>query len=211
MKMKLFTLKMQEGDQVFKEIIAELVSMEVKYDDEDLGLLLLCSLPNSYANFCDTILLSRDELSLAEVYEALQSREKMKGMVQSNGSSSSKGEALHVRGRFEHRSSNDSNNHDKSYDDRGRSKSKLPKKFCKYCKNKTHFIEDCRKLQNKEKRKNNSDGKASVVSAAKNSDSGDCLVVFAGYVSGHDEWILDSACSFHICTNRDWFSSYKPM
>jgi hypothetical protein len=111
---------MQEGDQVMSHIS----SMEVKYDDEDLGLLLLCSLPNSYANFCDTILLSRDELSLAEVYEALQSRKKMKGMVQSDGSSSSKGEALHVRGIFELRSSNDSNNRDKSYDGRGRSKSK---------------------------------------------------------------------------------------
>jgi len=61
MKMKLFTLKMKEGDSVmshlsiFKETVADLVSMEVKYDDEDLGILLLCSLPNSYANFYDTI------------------------------------------------------------------------------------------------------------------------------------------------------------
>jgi hypothetical protein len=23
--------------------------------------------------------------------------------------------------------------------------------------------------------------------------------------------ILDSTCSFHICTNRDWFSSFKPV
>ena len=51
MKLKLFTLKMQEGDSVlshlsvFKEIVADLVSMEVEYDDEHLGLLLLCSLP----------------------------------------------------------------------------------------------------------------------------------------------------------------------
>ena len=84
MKLKLFTLKMQEGDSVpshlsvFKEIVADLVSMEVEYDDEDSGLLLLCSLPSSYASFRDTILLSRDELTLAEVCEALQSREKMK-------------------------------------------------------------------------------------------------------------------------------------
>nr|ABA93660.1 hypothetical protein LOC_Os11g28370 [Oryza sativa Japonica Group] len=75
MKMKLFTYKLQESDfvlnhiSVFKEIIADPVSMEVQFDDEDLGLLLLYSLPNSYANFRDTILLSRDELTLAEVYE----------------------------------------------------------------------------------------------------------------------------------------------
>ena len=94
MKMKLFTHKMQEGGSVlnhislFKEIVADLVSMEVKFDDEDLGLLLLCSLPSSYTNFRDTILLSRDELTLSEVYEALQSREKMKRMVQWEASSS---------------------------------------------------------------------------------------------------------------------------
>jgi hypothetical protein len=57
MKMKLFTHKLQEGGSVlsqvssFKEIIADLQSMEVSYDDEDLGLLLLCSLPSSFANF----------------------------------------------------------------------------------------------------------------------------------------------------------------
>ena len=49
MKLKLFTLKMHEGDSVrshlsvFKEIVADLVSMEVKYDDEDLGY-ALCQL-----------------------------------------------------------------------------------------------------------------------------------------------------------------------
>ena len=77
MKLKLYTLKMQEGDSVlshlsvFKEIVANLGLMEITYEDEDLGLLLLCSLPSSYASFRDTILLSRDELTLAEVCEAL--------------------------------------------------------------------------------------------------------------------------------------------
>nr|CAE03833.3 OSJNBb0013J13.10 [Oryza sativa Japonica Group] len=211
-KMKLFSHKFQESGSVlnhisvFKEIVADLMSMEVQFDDEDLGLLLLCSLPSSYTNFCDTILLSRDEVTLAEVYEALQNREKMKGMVQSDASSS-KGEALLVKGRSEQRTYNDSNDRDKSQS-RGRSKS-TGKKFCKYCKKKNHFIEECWKLQNKDNRK--SDGKASVVTSAENSNSGDCLVVFAGCVASHDEWILDTACSFHICINRDWFSSYKSV
>jgi hypothetical protein len=47
-KMKLFTHKLQEGGSilthisVFKEIVADLTSMQVKFDDEDLTLLLLC-------------------------------------------------------------------------------------------------------------------------------------------------------------------------
>lgn len=217
MKMKLFTLKMKEEDSVmshiaeFKKIVADLVSMEVKYDDEDLGLLLLCSLPTSYTNFRDTILLSRDELTLKEVYEALQSREKMKGMVQNDRTSSSRGDALLVRGRTDNRSSNDDGR--KNYERRGRSKSKPHgnKKFCVYCKLTNHNVEDCRKVQNKEKKKNKSAGKVSVAAAVSDEESGDSLVVFAGCVAGHDEWILDSACSFHICINRNWFSSYKSM
>ena len=133
LKMKLFSHKMQVGGSVlnhmsvFKEIVADLGSMEVHYNEEDLGLLLLCSLPNSYENFHDTILLSRDELTLAKVCEALQSREKMKGMVQADGSSS-RGNALHVRGRSEHRSSSDKNDRNKNNDGTGCAQSKGPKK-----------------------------------------------------------------------------------
>jgi hypothetical protein len=27
----------------------------------------------------------------------------------------------------------------------------------------------------------------------------------------NSEWILDSACSYHVCINKDWFSTYEPM
>jgi hypothetical protein len=100
-KMKLFQHKLQEGQSVmnhlsiFREIISDLLSMEVKYDDEDLALLLLVSLPSSFTNFCDTICISCDTLTLTKVYEALHQREKMKSMVQAE-SSSSKAEALEV-------------------------------------------------------------------------------------------------------------------
>ncbi len=222
MKMKLFTHKLQEGGSVlnhiaiFKEIVSDLQSMEVTYDDEDLGLLLLCSLPSSFANFRDTILYSRDELTVSEVYEALQQKEKMKNMVHSE-ESSSKGEALQVRGRTEQKNSYNGNR-DKSQNGRGRSKSRGKEKFCKYCKKTNHFIEDCWKLQKKEKRngmnqpknKSDGDGKASVVSSD-NSDNGDVLIAFAGCVSMNDEWILDSACSFHMCCNKDWFSTYESV
>ena len=55
-----------------------LETLEVKYEEEDLGLILLCSFPDSYTTFRDTILCSCDTLTLNEVYEALFSKEKMK-------------------------------------------------------------------------------------------------------------------------------------
>jgi hypothetical protein len=77
MKMELFTHRLQEGGSVldhlaaFKKIVADLKSMEAEYDDENLGLILLFSLPTSFANFRDINLDRHDELTLHEVCEAL--------------------------------------------------------------------------------------------------------------------------------------------
>jgi hypothetical protein len=110
-KMKLFSHKLQEGGSVlthisvFKEIVADLTSMEVKFDDEDLALLLLCSLPALFSNFRDTILYSCDTLTIAKVYEALTAKEKMRHMVNSEDAVGSSGEALYVCGRSEQKKS----------------------------------------------------------------------------------------------------------
>jgi hypothetical protein len=68
---------LQEGSSVmnhlsiFRKIVSDLLSMKVKYEDEDLALLLLVSLLSSFTNFRDTIYISRDTLTLTEVYDAL--------------------------------------------------------------------------------------------------------------------------------------------
>ena len=157
LKQKLFLHKLQEGGNVlnhlskFKEIVSDLESMEVKYDEEDLGLILLCSLSSSYSNFRDTILYSCDTLTLNEVYEALHAKTKMKQMV-SPKSSSSQAEGLSVRGRSKEKNSNKGSRGKSSNGYRGRSKSKGKFKSCKYCKRDRHDISECYKLQNKEKR-----------------------------------------------------------
>ncbi|WVZ64163.1 hypothetical protein U9M48_013726, partial [Paspalum notatum var. saurae] len=109
LKMKLVLHKLQESGSVpnhltiFKEIVSDLQAMKVKYEDEDLGLILLCSLCSSFTNFRDTILYSRDTFTLNNVCEALQAKEKIKQMVSSH-SSASNGEALAARGRTEKKS-----------------------------------------------------------------------------------------------------------
>ena len=76
--------------------------MEVKYKEEDLGLMLLCSLPNFYVPFSNTILYSRDTLTLNEVYEALFSNEKMKQLIVGP---EARGDSLFVLGRPQEKNS----------------------------------------------------------------------------------------------------------
>ena len=222
-KMKLFSHKLQEGGSLlnhlstFKEIVSDLNAMEVKFDDEDLALMLLCSLPPSYSNFRDTILYSHDTLTLSEVYEALHAKEKLKLMVSSE-SSNVHGEAMQVRGRSEKKKSNNGPRVNSFNGYRGRSKSRGKDKFCRYCKKDNHDISECYKLKNKEKRndtfkpkgKFDEEGKASIAANDSNSD-GEILVAFAGCASSGDEWILDTAASFHICQHIDWFTTYEPV
>jgi hypothetical protein len=60
------------------------------------------------------------------------------------------------------------------------------------------------------KPKGKTDG--SVYVAFKNSfDNGDILIVFVEYASHDSLWILDSACSYHVCINIALFSTYEPV
>lgn len=68
--------------------------LEIKYDENDLGLTLLCSLLILYFNILDT---------LNEIYDALYSKEKTKLMISNDRSISSQGEGLFVRGRSNER------------------------------------------------------------------------------------------------------------
>ena len=87
LKQRLFNLKMIEGGSLaehistFKELVNNLENMDVKYEDEDLALFLLSSLPEAYSNFRDTIIYSRDTLVLDDIFSALDSKWKMKQIM----------------------------------------------------------------------------------------------------------------------------------
>lgn len=52
---------------ILKEIVTDLEMLKVKYDEEDLTLILLRSLSSSSLTFRDTIYYSRDTLTIDEV------------------------------------------------------------------------------------------------------------------------------------------------
>ncbi|KAG8485682.1 hypothetical protein CXB51_019024 [Gossypium anomalum] len=109
-KQRFYAHRLEEGASVhehltvFKEILSNLKAMEVQYDKEDLGLILLYSLPPSYSTFRDTILYSRESLTVDEVYDSLISYDKMKHLVVKPDS---QGESLIARGRQDRNANND--------------------------------------------------------------------------------------------------------
>ena len=65
LKQKSYGLKMQKGSDlaehinVFNQLIADLRKVDVKIDDEDRAIILLCSLPGSYEHLVTTLNMAR--------------------------------------------------------------------------------------------------------------------------------------------------------
>nr|GEU80930.1 hypothetical protein [Tanacetum cinerariifolium] len=90
-----------EAVDEFNKIVLDLAIIEVKFEDEDLAILLLTSLPASYEHFVDTLLYGREALTLEDVMATLNSKE-IKERSKAKGDD---GEGLYVRGRTNRRDS----------------------------------------------------------------------------------------------------------
>jgi len=55
--------------------LIDLKNIDVRIDEEDQSLIILCSLPPSFENFVNSMLYGRDILSLKDVKSALHSKE----------------------------------------------------------------------------------------------------------------------------------------
>ena len=77
LKSKLYTCNMDEGSLIqeyinkFDRIISDLKDIDVTVKDEDQTLLLLLSLPKSYENLVQTLMLVGNNLTMDEIRTAL--------------------------------------------------------------------------------------------------------------------------------------------
>ena len=81
----------------FNKIILDIRNIDVKIDDEDDAIMLLCSLPNSYEYFIDVMMYSWETLIMEEIKEALNFKELKKRVYENRNKNSE--ERLVARGK----------------------------------------------------------------------------------------------------------------
>ncbi|XXG45985.1 hypothetical protein AAC387_Pa02g0930 [Persea americana] len=195
---------MHEGTSIsthldsFTKAIVDMKNINVKIDNEDQAM-LLCSLLPSYEHFVDTMMYGRDTLSKEDVEAALNSKELKKKVAAENDGS---GEGLEVRGKTKDSSS------------KGKYKSNKKNIECYYCHKKVHIRKNCPERQRKGKeiiRDLSSVDSISVADGRSDYVSDNALSMIENGIHPKDEWILDSGCFYHMCPNRDWFTTYKEI
>nr|BAQ19356.1 putative gag-pol polyprotein [Torenia fournieri] len=204
LKQALYSFKMIEEKAIdeqmdqFIKLILDLENIEVKIEDEDQALLLVCALPRSYNTFKDTLLYGRETLTLKEVQAALKSKQLNTRI--DNKAVGSTSEALYVKGKGEEK---------KTHKER---KNKSKKKVkCFYCDEEGHMCKNCPKKE-RDKGKKVEQGEAAM--ACESYESADVLAVThedqdvtKSEKSG--KWLLDSASSFHVTCVKSWIKDFK--
>ncbi|KZV25383.1 Cc-nbs-lrr resistance protein [Dorcoceras hygrometricum] len=144
LKGKFFGYKMSEQKTVrdnldeFNKLILDLETIGVKLEEEYKAIILLNSLPKSYATFVETLKYSRESLSLDDVQKALKSKE---SDTQVEKPESAVGDSLNMR----------SDKREPRPKHKSRSKSRNRVFKCFHCHKTGHVRKDCPERKNNQK------------------------------------------------------------
>ena len=205
LKRQLFTLRMKEGTKIsdhlnaFNTLVCQLSSMEDIISSEDKAILMLCSLPESWAHFVTSISLSSVEsISFDEIVGAMISEETRK----KSSLETSTSEVMIARGR-----STERGQHSKD-SARSKSKGKKSKLKCWFCNKSGHLKKDCWKRKEASK---DQDSTKEANLAEEDSGMVDEVLSTSNVSQYHYDWLIDSGASHHMCLHRNWFSTYQSI
>ena len=174
---ELVTTRMKEGGSVtthinnLNSILSRLVSVDIKFDDEVQGLLLLSSLPDSWSQTVTAVCSSSTKITFDGIRDLILGEDSRR---RSSGESS--GNILVTEGR--------SRRKQRGSGSRNRSQSKTRKDIkCWDCKEQGHFRNQC------------PNGKEEMNVTEVDTDNGD--VLGCSIESNVDSWVMDSGASFH--------------
>ena len=144
-----FTFKMKEGNSLkahlnaFDDLLMKMKAVDLKIEEEQKAMILLCSLPDRYTGFSNSLIYGRDTLTLDDVKTGLLSeelRDQMKEMSEgSSGASSSHGLFVEKEKNVKKGTQGRSQSRKPS----GRGKSKERNGMCFICKKPGHWKNEC--------------------------------------------------------------------
>ena len=149
------------------------------------------------------MLYGKNTISLKDVKFSLETKEKIDHDITAQ-TSDSQAQGLYVRGRSKQKG----NNRDRP---KSRSKSRSRSVVCWHCKEPGHIRKNCDKLQRKKNTPQDRNEEAGKAIVAEVGGDVDVLLVTEKSIKLKDEWIMDTGCSYHMCPNKDWFSSYESI
>ena len=214
---RLVNLKYKNGHSVaehtsdFQGLVNQLNALKMKIEDELQALLLLSSLPDSW----DTLVISlsnsapNGNLTMDMVKDSLfneEARRKEQGI-------SSETEALVTENRRRGKNRKPKG-HGKS---KGRSQSRgksSERRKCYHCGKEGHMKRNCYAWKRKQKEGKNQRKDENKNTTAALSDE-DVAVLFFGdeeclpVTDNEVEWIIDTAASYHVTPNKEFFTSYR--
>ncbi|KAG6430432.1 hypothetical protein SASPL_108499 [Salvia splendens] len=180
------------------KILLDLRDVEVKVEDEDAGLILLVSLPESYENLVKSFMTGKETLSLEDVRSALHIREDWQQATSSATESQALGLSATGMGQKKSKS-------------KGGSKGFQPGDICRYCKEPGHWKYDCPKKKKKEDEKGDANG-STTMAEADDSDSEVSLALVADDQPHYnDVLIFESGASYHLCPHMEYFTTYEQI
>ncbi|KAK9725463.1 hypothetical protein RND81_05G145200 [Saponaria officinalis] len=157
------------------------------------------SLPSSYENFVESLVVGKETLTLEEVNSSLHTRElrqKATNVVVDN-------QALGLVAKAEKERVQTGGNKKKSY--RPKSKGPSSSDYCHNCGEKGHWKLECPKS----KRENFASYAAARQSKSDYDSEDDLVLVVQEKKHLGDRWVLDSGCTSHMCSKREMFLTYS--
>ncbi|GJW42557.1 retrovirus-related pol polyprotein from transposon TNT 1-94 [Tanacetum coccineum] len=168
----------------FNKNVLDLANIKVKFEDEDLALLLLTSLPASHEHFVETLLYRREALTLEDVMAILNSKE----IIKRSKAKGDDGEGLYVRGRTDRRDSRQSRGN-------SRLKSRCGRLKCYIYQSKDHLMRNYPKNNQKKStgyvKKDDQPSFSGLIY-----DSSEVMMVMSE--DALLDLIMDSRCSYHM-------------
>uniref|UniRef100_A0A803LV23 Retrovirus-related Pol polyprotein from transposon TNT 1-94-like beta-barrel domain-containing protein n=1 Tax=Chenopodium quinoa TaxID=63459 RepID=A0A803LV23_CHEQI len=209
---RLFSLRMSEGGSVaqhlneLNSVTTQLSSVEIKFDDEVLALILLSSLPDSWNATVTAVRISsgNNKLKFDDVRDLVLSEE----IRRRESGESSSSSVLHTESRGRNlirRNERGRSNYRGQSRDR-RSKSRNPNNFqnsktveCWNYGKIGHYKNQCKGTPKGKEVK----AEANVTSTGEGDDALICSLE-----SKEESWVLDSGASFHATSNKNFFGKY---